>query len=634
MGYRFKNIFIIGLVLLFASSCPVYAQADNIEEQIDSTYNLISDNPKLVIESLRSLQKKHNRELTGYQSARIHEYLGSAFEEIEDFTGALIEYSFAIKVYEELDSIRLATSIIPNVGALNCWLGHYDKAINILMEGVRRSNAIGDKGILARTYQNIGMVYSDIEDIKMSLDYNKKALKLFEVLPNQRSNEAAVLQNIAILYRTEEKYDSAIVNYKKSLRIFSELNEITNQAILYNNLGVAFEMLEQHDSSNFYYDMALRIFEDIDFKRGTAILYFNIGNNLKNMGQYQEALNYFYKSQEISKKIELKDQIRDNYLSIAITYDSLKDYSKSLDNLYQAYYWRDTVFSIEQSDRIAELETIYETEKKENQILRLESSKERQRAYLLFFGAITLLLIVLVSFLLIYHRMKENTAIQKALTKEQARHFKAVIEAQENERKRLAGELHDSVGPLLSVTQLYISDLADSPSLSDSGEKELLDKSLDILQEACNETRNVSHNLMPGVLTRSGLFPAVKDLVKKVAETNKINIEFHSPHIKQRFDEQIEITFYRVFQELLNNILKHANADKVMIKTELILSKLLMTVTDNGQGFDVTKIKNASGIGWKNIYSRLSLIRGEVKLSSTKDGTTAIISAPVNISLS
>lgn len=417
-----KDFFNYFLLLLFLLSIDSNCFGSDIEKEINDAYATVTEDPELALITLMEILENHKRELSLYQIALIHEFSGSAYEELEDYQNAILKYNLATKLYEETDSIHHAVSLIPNIGALNCWLGKYDEAINILIEGIRKAEMFDDKNSLARIYQNVGMVYSDINENELSLNYNQKALEYFQQTQGQESNEAAVMQNMAILYRTEQQYDSAIFMYKKSLKIFTRLGEITNQAILYNNLGVVFEIIEQPDSSIYYYNLALKIFEEIEFQRGSAILYYNIGNILRNTGQFKEALEYFYRSQEIAEEIELKEQIRDNYFGLAVTYDSLNDYYNSLENLYSAYSWRDTVFSIEQSDKIAELETIYQTEQKEQQILLQEAQLRQKSIRNIALTGISLLGLIIAIIIYLNLRSKKKLNNELRTTNKELRH--------------------------------------------------------------------------------------------------------------------------------------------------------------------------------------------------------------------
>jgi len=236
---------------------------------------------------------------------------------------------------------------------------------------------------------------------------------------------------------------------------------------------------------------------------------------------------------------------------------------------------------------------------------------------------IIIILVVAILGFYIYRITQKSRHDQKVAELESER-FKAVIEAQEFERKRIAGDLHDSVGQMLSLTKLHLSEIMDYEGSLASEQKQIIDRSARILDEACQEVRNISHNLMPGALIRLGLDAAVKDLVRKINNSNKIRASFSGNLDGRRFDEKIEISVFRIVQEVLNNIMKHSEASNIDITLNRMENgKLELLISDNGTGFDISRIEKSSGIGWKNIYSRLSMINGTMKVNSViNDGTS------------
>ncbi len=610
---------------------PNKTQAQSaLEEEISQIHSTIIKDSDSALSALKNLYNSNKSAASSWEVALIFEAFGTIYKEKSEYTKALEYFLEAKEKYESIDSIKTANSLYPDIGAIYLNIGEIDKATNAYMQGVRAAEQFNDIVSMARCFQNMGNLYSSIEDNKLALKYYNKALALSKQIPNYESNKAGILQNLGILYSTQRKLDSAIIFYKQSLSIFQELNETVNMAITYNNLGVLYERMSLSDSTIAYYKKALDIFYEIDYKRGISISLYNIGQTYRNKGELQKALEYVYKSQEIAEEIKLKEQIQSNYYELSWIYEEKKDFEKSLEYMILAYDWKDTLYTIEQALQISEFEAIYESEKKEKEILELEKKRERERTFIILLVGSIILLIMLVIFILVFHKLKEKAVVQRAISKEQTKHFKAVIEAQEEERKRLAGELHDSVGPLLSVTQLYISDLAETTNKLRTEENELFNKSLQILEEACNETRNISHNLMPGVLIRSGLISAIRELTNIIKDTNQFKVSFESNEIKLRFEESIEITYYRIFQELLNNIIKHSNATEISVSFKFVNNNLLLSVKDNGKGLNVNKIKDAPGIGWKSIYSRLSLINGNVHVDSDKNGTNVLVTSPVS----
>lgn len=213
----------------------------------------------------------------------------------------------------------------------------------------------------------------------------------------------------------------------------------------------------------------------------------------------------------------------------------------------------------------------------------------------------------------------ERLLIEK--TELQVSRFKAVIEATENERKRIAQDLHDGLGQLLSTAKLNISSLDDSIAEDD---RRQYNHAMDLIDEACQEVRSISHNMMPSTLIRMGLLPALKELADKANIPGQVSVKLVNHGLTGRLDESREIAIYRVIQEVVGNSLKFAEATQLTIEIKKNEDQLEVKITDNGKGFDTATINQSTGIGWRNIYSRVSMLNGQVKITSAAGKGTCV----------
>lgn len=207
----------------------------------------------------------------------------------------------------------------------------------------------------------------------------------------------------------------------------------------------------------------------------------------------------------------------------------------------------------------------------------------------------------------------ERESLLERVNIQQRRSFRAVIEATEKERKRVAEDLHDGLGQLLSTAKLNLTAIE---GVEDTEEYKNINTSIAILDEACQEVRHISHNMMPGTLIRLGLVSAVREQARKVNESGKILVTVTVSGFENRMDESREIAIYRVMQELLNNAIRYANATDIGIKLEQQADGYLFTISDNGQGFDPRLLEKSKGIGWRNIQSRIDLLQGNIDLKT------------------
>jgi PAS domain S-box-containing protein len=203
--------------------------------------------------------------------------------------------------------------------------------------------------------------------------------------------------------------------------------------------------------------------------------------------------------------------------------------------------------------------------------------------------------------------------------------LQAVINAEERERERIAQEIHDGLGPIMSAIKLYVNEL-ESGDLEDEERTEFMARTNEILDEAIASTRTIANNLSPRVIIDFGLVRAIDSFCKKLNISQKTDIVYEAD-INERFDQTIELVIYRVVTELLNNSIKHAAANKIEIYLEKFDDILQLTYMDDGIGFNLDKVLNSDsgGMGLKNIISRLRSINGTYKIHSKEETGTLVV---------
>lgn len=195
-------------------------------------------------------------------------------------------------------------------------------------------------------------------------------------------------------------------------------------------------------------------------------------------------------------------------------------------------------------------------------------------------------------FRLFYYRykFKQEQKLQQELVKEELKRSKAILESEENERQRLARELHDGVGQLLSASKLNLSSLTSNKCTPE--EKLRLQQSMDTLDDSIKEIRYISHNMVPDVLLNFGFVRAVQDFISRVNQTNKLKIHFESNGFEESMlDNTGKLMLYRIIQESVNNTIKYAEATQVSIQLSADTTEISLLMEDNGKGFDVDEAK-------------------------------------------
>jgi signal transduction histidine kinase len=344
---------------------------------------------------------------------------------------------------------------------------------------------------------------------------------------------------------------------------------------------------------------------------------------------------------ELAIKRNEKPDIEDIYENLAIIFEETGDYKKALSYLNLAVLYHDSVLNLEKVRAIEDMKAKYEKEKNvaqikalqdENKIKELEKKsmrEERNTALGVSTFIIFMLLLILYYFRMTSrkNRIIDTQRIQKLEDEKKLLAAQSVILGQENERKRIAQELHDGIGVLLSTASIHFSSV--SKTTEDKKNAEMLEKAEILLKEAGGEVRKISQNMMPAVLSKFGLNDALEDLFDKLVELDDLNVKSHISGIRERMHENTEIMLYRIIQEMVNNTLKHASAKNIEFSCSNGNGVILIDYRDDGIGFDLKNLAHNSSLGIFGIQSRVDFLRGKVKLETgVGKGTKYQISIP------
>ena len=278
-----------------------------------------------------------------------------------------------------------------------------------------------------------------------------------------------------------------------------------------------------------------------------------------------------------------------------------------------------------------EFETKYETEKKEIKIL-LQQNQLKQKSTFIYFLSAGVIAMLIIS-LLIYRNYRNRQKLQQAKieeleTEKQLTATEAVLKGEEQERTRLAKDLHDGLGGMLSGIKFSLSNMKENLIMT-PGNAQAFERSIDMLDSSIREMRRVAHSMMPEVLMKYGLDTAVKEYCNEIGRSGVLRINYQSVGMTGVNPEQITaVTVYRIVQELVNNSIKHAAAKNVLVQLHFSPKEkqLAITVEDDGKGFDTTLLKQSTGIGWSNIQNRVEFLKGKLDVnSSIGKGTSVLI---------
>ena len=561
-------------------------------------------------------------------TALVYNTLATVYEAKSELDSALYFHkkSLTIKINTN-DSIGIANTynnlgiIYDEKGKYLTSLKNYFKALNIY----ENQNAPYDR--VSLVYVNIGIVYKKQKEFNKALSYYHKAIEIYKK-NKYKVGEIITISNISSIYLELKDYDTAIKYSKEAAKGFKDLGYSRYITYMDHNIAIA-----KTGQSKFYEAIAIykkiipkfkeenNWFELADAKIGLSNTYFKINNFKKANKELQETLR-------ISRKNEFKEKELRVFSLLSKVSFKMNKYKEAYNYLSEYDKKKDSVFEKEKTKSILELETKYQSEKKEKELLKARTEKAETELALTkskgwIFILMASLLITVFLFFGISQRIKRKN--QEAIVKEKERGFKAIIDAQEEERSKIARELHDGVVQQIGSVILKSRSILKKMNLLQFEESQEL---LKILENSNQDLRNISHQMMPRALKELGVISALNDLLSGSLSYLDINYSLEHFNIKERLPEKIEVTIYRIVQELINNIIKHSKATEVSVQLFNANDTVILIVEDNGVGF--AKEKNKKGIGLLNISSRLDIVNGNVNFEpSPKSGTLVTIKIPL-----
>ena len=601
--------------------------------------------------------------------AKSYYAFGFLYYEQTDYTKALTYYFKALDIAEKIEDKEVMGACYNYLGNIYSEQNKYTDALEYHFKSLKIEEEMGKKAGMADSYNNIALIYRAQNKSEDSYRMFLKTLKLSEELKDSKRMGMACV-NIGLMYQDQNNYTSAIKFFLQALKVYEEIKYKKGLAYCYNNLGNTYFHQKKYSEALDMHLKSLKIKEEIHDKRGISSSLLNIGRSYSEQGKYKEALNYLERSIKIKEEIGDKSGIANVSINIAEVYIQQKQYPKALDfirkgfeiakevgakeviedaykgyaeiyaklgNYPKAYEFhnlysdiKDSILNENNLKHINELSAKYENEKKEQEIVLLNKDKKIQETQFqaelkqqtilrnVFIGGFVLvLLLAFVSVVGYRQKIKSNAII--ALKNEEISKQKANITGQEEERKRIAKELHDGIGGTLAAIKLNLTRINSSSENSFE-----LESTITNIGDACKEIRTISHNLAPPALSNSSFVDVLKTLIPRFIVPGKINIHFecYPEDELDQIPENIQTDIYRILQELLTNIIKHANASNVEIDLSKQENDLYLLVEDNGKGFD--KSVAGKGIGLQNMESRINLHKGEIVFDSKMGRGTAV----------
>ncbi len=542
-----------------------------------------------------------------------------------NFDSAIVCFNTCIQEAKKEGNNKLVSNAYNNLG--NCYAntGNPIKAVAHYQSAIRIAEKERDTLRLAKTLKNIGTVYSEQKDFKMALQYYDKALILARNTKDS-SLIADCYNNQGVVYEQQNKFNQAAQIYAKALAIYKAEKNRERISMSLNNLGIVNKNLGNYSASIDNYSEALKIAVESADKFMVAAALNNLGGIYLLTEQYMQALELFNQALDTAKKIGATEIIIENYDGIAAVYEGQKQFQKAL--VYRKLYEseKSKFINIQRSGQLAEMQIKYETEKKESeikllrqkeQIKNMEIAEQKlalQKQYYVLVSTLLVLLAFFTGWYFWYSRKQLKNKLE---------HEIAIKETEEKERIRIAKDIHDDLGSGLSKIN-FLSALITKKAIGSPEIKSNSEAVSETARKMVENMRDLIWALNPENTTLSVLVSRVREYASDYLEDFPIDLKTNFPDSvpETSISKESHRAIFMVVKECLNNCVKHSFATEIFFQIRLTKEALLLTIKDNGVGFQLSN--DTTGNGLRNMKNRIASIGGSMNVQSNPTRGTQI----------
>jgi signal transduction histidine kinase len=624
-----RPLILIALLFFFGVG---YSQKDStkVKELLDIAYTYEKTNLDSAIITYRKAAKLAEKIEYWIGAGRATSYTGILFSDYGMLDSAIVYHERSIPLYEKASYRGGVASSLINLGNVYQFKGDYNKSTDYYFKGIDEYEKINDTTSLIYTYGNLASLLTDFKIYGKSKFYLIKALN-FSYNIHDSLSAGYLLNDLGSNYLNLKEKDSALINFNKAQDMAERFDDVELKYYINNNLNNFFISEKDFLKAQDYAIKSYKNSVDINkpYFEGHALNVLGLVNlELNNL---DSAYIYAKKGLEIASIIQAKEHIMDAYSTLYKIYNRQNQYEEAYNalELYMAY--KDSVVGQQSKEYISRLEQQYQVKNKDNEILKQKLTIEQNEAmiqrkinqsgmYLVGLG-----ILLFTSFLLWYrHQQKQKLHLQSIDTLNKQKELaalEALIEGEDIERSRIAKDLHDSVNGNLSAIKHHLSSISQDRLKKD--DNKTFSSAIEMLDNACEQIRNISHDLVPPSLLNYGLIEALEQYINRINTIGLIEISFQHFGTLEPLSKKTETTIYHIIQELIANIVKHSRANKAIVQINADFKTLHITVEDNGLGYDTNTLSH--GLGLQNVQSRIEFLNAEMDIKSDSKGTSVAI---------
>ena len=574
-----------------------------------------------------------------YQLGRIYQNQSVLFTTSANYAQSRANLDSAIMFYKKSDHPKAKKWMASAYGDIGNGLKNQNdlkQSVQYYLKSISIFEQLGLLDELAIRYCNISTLFGDINEYAKQKEYAYKALASAKA-SGLKNNKFLAYFILAHYYNGQDDGKTAKLYIDSSGANFDEALNFNSVDIIFSYYLVSaqvFRKINQLDSSFYYFKKCFEVSNKYNYSYGKAESQTQMGAIAMLQKKYTDAEKYLLSGIEEAKAVKYFLILNDGYKQLSEVYAVTGKYKQAFEYFKMYKELSDSVVNTESRNNITELEKKYETQKKVSQIKQLEAEKKAQQLsirqkntlnYILIAGAIILFIISLLSYRTYKQKQKlQQQRISELETRQQLTATEAVLKGEEQERTRLAKDLHDGLGGMLSGIKYSFNTMKGNLIMTPEN-AQAFERSMDMLDSSIKEMRRVAHNMMPEALVKFGLDTALKDFCNDINLSGALQVSYQSIGLKDLvIDPTAAITIYRIVQELINNTMKHAAAKTAIVQVTHTGKKMAVTVEDDGKGFDSSILNQSRGIGWSNIKNRVEFLKGTLDIQSKKEEGTSV----------
>ena len=537
-------------------------------------------------------QENRERQATCYRNMALLESLQNNYNQ------ALELYEQAVKIEKAEGLNRFLQISYMGMGTVFFYQGDYPQALECYFKGLSIVERLGAVVSLPSFLINIGNIYGEEENYEKSLAFYHRALRLFTEFQNTNGC-ATTLINIGDTYLDQEDYEKALVNFEEALLFANKYNSKRDIAPALLGKASSYKGMNQIMKAMDYYMQSADLCQETGDRLLESEIFIAVAEMNFETDQPLRAKEYAERALELSTELGSENSIKKSLEILYKIHKALHDFDEALRYFELFTQKKEALFNMQKSKEMLQMENSYEFERKEQAIALLEKDKIIQA--------------------------QKITELEQS---QQITQMNLMIDAQEKERKRIASELHDGLGVLLSTVKFGFSGVEEYFTEEGSAKKRFHDAMI-LLDDCCREVRNVSHNLMPKAILDCDFKEVLHAYLSDINRMHSFRVNLHVEDVSE-LEEKLKVNIFRIIQESINNIIKYANASEVNVQLIQHDTDLVVIIEDNGNGFDLEEAHQKDGIGLKNLASRVNFMKGAYQIDTAPNmGTIITMEIPV-----